>query len=77
MGQAEPDFHDRTSRTELLVQCCQDRSVKIGLPAQDCKDKTRKEKTARKGKACKAARTGQLEQDSQNVTGRTRLQGQN
>jgi hypothetical protein len=44
MGQAERDFHDRTSRTstrtELPVQGCQDRAARIGLPAQDCKDKT-------------------------------------
>ncbi len=59
----------------------QDKSARIGLPAQAWKDKTyraeRKEKTARKGQAFKGARTGQPELGSQNVIGRTRLPGQN
>jgi hypothetical protein len=62
-------------------QNCQDRAARIRLPAQDCKDnqlgQNRREKTSRKGKACKAARTGQPKRGSQNGTGRTRLQGQN
>jgi hypothetical protein len=55
--------------------------ARIGLPAQDCKDKTtgaeQKGEDSQKGKACKAARTGQPERGSQNGTGRTRLQEQN
>jgi hypothetical protein len=58
-------------------QNCQDRAARIGLPAQGCKDKPtrqkRKEKTARKGKACEAARTGQPEWDRQNKTAKTEL----
>ncbi len=57
----------------------QDRAARIGLPEQDCKDKTRKaeQKGEESQKTRKAARTGQLKRDSQNGTGRTRLQGQN
>ncbi len=47
----------------------------------DCKDKItraeQKEKTARKGQVCKAARAGQPERGTQNETDRTRLPGQN
>jgi hypothetical protein len=39
--------------------------------------KNRMEKTARKGKVCNAARTGQQERGSPNETFRTRLPGQN
>ncbi len=58
-------------------QNCQDTAVMIRLPAQDCENKTtigqnRKEKTARKERHIR-----QLEQDSQNGQGRTKLQEQN
>jgi hypothetical protein len=57
----------------------QDRAARIGLPAQDCKDKTRKaeQKGEDSQKTCNTARIGQLKRDSQNGTGRTRLHGQN
>ncbi len=63
---------DRTARTVVPGWGCQHRTARTRQLGQN-----RKEKTARKGKACKAARTGQLERDSQNGKGRTRLQGQN
>jgi hypothetical protein len=76
MEQAEEDCHDdfqdRTARTEL-----QDRSARIGLPAQPASirqlEENRKEKTFRKGQwdsQNRTARTGQPEQDSQNGAAR-------
>ncbi len=68
-GKAEQDRHNksgptgghiRTARTGLPRQGCQDRIAQTGLPRQDCPDRAAKT----------AARTGLLEQDSQNQIGR-------
>jgi hypothetical protein len=52
----------------------------IGLSAKDCKDETtradKRQKTAKKGQAFKAARTGQPEQGSQNRAARMGLLAQ-
>jgi hypothetical protein len=48
----------------------QNRTARIGLPAQDCKDKTTRGRTERRRQPEKDRHARQLEQDSQNETGR-------
>jgi hypothetical protein len=61
---------DSQNRTAIMIQL--EHYKIIGLSAKNCKDDTtradKRQKTARKGQACKAARTGQPEQGSQNGT---------
>jgi ribosomal protein L32 len=63
---------DRTVRTELPGQNFQYRAARIGLPAQDCKDKTTRSRTERRRRPEKDRHVRHLEQDSQTGAARMR-----
>ncbi len=73
-GQTGQDSQNRTGGTTMPQQdyqdMSQDRAARIGLPAQDCKDKTTRGRTIRSRQPEKDRHARQQEQDSQNGAAR-------